>query len=311
MGISNSFLKQYYKRATIHKVILILSVAIVFVVLVLIFYLVQIYPVTQVSQFGINNVSEKAVLINQYRETSIQFIATLAQITGGVAIGFGIYYTWRRINIAEKELKVSQENQITERFTRAVDQLGATDQLGNPAIEIRLGGIYALERIANESDKDYLPIIEILTAYVRKNSIIEAEKLDVRSSAVQAILQVIRRRKYSLKDKEIHGLDFNSTYLIEANLEGVNLERADFELANFAMANLDGAILKGADLRYTNFGLAHLSGADLEGANLKGARNLTVDQLSKVKSLYKAKLDEELLIPLKEKYPALFDKPKE
>ena len=116
------------------------SVAFVFtfIVLSLIFYLVQIYPVNQVSQFGINNVSEKVVLINQYRITSIQFIATLAQILGGIAIGIGIYYTWRRVNIAEKELKVSQESQITERFTRAVDQLGAIDHLGNPAIEIRL-----------------------------------------------------------------------------------------------------------------------------------------------------------------------------
>jgi hypothetical protein len=33
-----------------------------------------------------------------------------------------------------------------------------------------LGGIYALERISNESDKYYWIIITILTAYVRTNS---------------------------------------------------------------------------------------------------------------------------------------------
>ncbi len=54
-----------------------------------------------------------------------------------------------------------------------------------------------------------------------------------------------------------------------------------------------------------------LEGANFQGANLKGAKNLTIDQLSKVKTLYDAKLDEELLIPLKEKYPALFEKPKD
>ena len=58
----------------------------------------------------------------------------------GVAVGIGLYYKWRRITI-------SQENQITELFTRTVDQLGTIDHLGKPAIEIRLGGIYALERI--------------------------------------------------------------------------------------------------------------------------------------------------------------------
>jgi uncharacterized protein YktB (UPF0637 family) len=35
--------------------------------------------------------------------------------------------------ITQKNLKVSQESQITERFTRAVDQLVAIYQLGNPA----------------------------------------------------------------------------------------------------------------------------------------------------------------------------------
>jgi hypothetical protein len=45
----------------------------------------------------------------------------------------------------------------------AVDKLGAVDKSENPAIEIRLGGIDDLERIATESDNDYWPIMEILT----------------------------------------------------------------------------------------------------------------------------------------------------
>ncbi len=40
------------------------------------------------------------------------------------------------------------------------------------------------------------------------------------------------------------------------------------------------------------------------------AQNLSIDQLSKVKTLYGAKLDEELLISLKDKYPDLFEKNK-
>ena len=35
---------------------------------------------------------------------------------------------------------------------------------------IRLGGIYALERIAKDSEKDHGPIMEVLTAYVRENA---------------------------------------------------------------------------------------------------------------------------------------------
>jgi len=48
--------------------------------------------------------------------------------------------------------------------------------------------------------------------------------------------------------------------------------------------------------------------ANLEGTNLKGAKNLTIDQLSKVKTLYNAKLDPELEEELRKRgYSHLID----
>jgi hypothetical protein len=91
-------------------------------------------------------------------------VATLAQILGGAALLSGLYFTWRT-------LQVNREGQITERFTRAIEQLGATDGKGKPRLEIRLGGIYGLERIAKDSpERDYSTIMEVLTAYVRRNA---------------------------------------------------------------------------------------------------------------------------------------------
>lgn len=136
-------LKKYYFKILIFLILLVAS------------YFLFWLPHWQVSQFGINNATVEATLENQYR-------TTLAQIFGGVAIGIGLYHTWQRNNIAH-------EGQITERFTRAIDQLG------NRKLEIRLGAIYALERIANESGKDYWSIIEILTAYIRMNSNIKGK----------------------------------------------------------------------------------------------------------------------------------------
>src|SRR5215208_7788629 len=89
-------------------------------------------------------------------------VLALAQILGGTALLSGLYFTWRT-------LRVNREGQITERFTRAIDQLGKVED-GKKLFEIRIGGIYALERIARESDEDYWPIMEILTAYVRQNA---------------------------------------------------------------------------------------------------------------------------------------------
>ena len=73
--------------------------------------------------------------------------------------------------------------------------------------------------------------------------------------------------------------------------------------------NLKGVDLMEVNLEGANLQGANLSEADLSGADLKQAKNLTIDQLSKVKTLYDAKLDEQYLIPLKEKYPALFEEP--
>lgn len=62
--------------------------------------------------------------------------------------------------------------------------------------------------------------------------------------------------------------------------------------------------MKGLTLKGANF-----EEANLEGANLVEAYGLSFDQLSRLETLYDTKLDDELLIQLKEKYPALFEKP--
>src|SRR5918994_5532670 len=90
-------------------------------------------------------------------------VVTLAHILGGTALLSGLYFTWRT-------LQVNREGQITERFTRAIEQLGATHDDKSKNLELRLGGIYALERIARESKEDHWSIMEVLTAYVRQHA---------------------------------------------------------------------------------------------------------------------------------------------
>jgi Pentapeptide repeats (8 copies). len=63
--------------------------------------------------------------------------------------------------------------------------------------------------------------------------------------------------------------------------------------------DLEGANLTEPNLKLTN----------LKWANLGETYGLSLDQLSEVKTLYGIKLDEELLIKLKENYPALFEVP--
>jgi hypothetical protein len=74
---------------------------------------------------------------------------TLGQILSGVAVLTGLIFAWQQLGQTSDNLRVSQEVQVTDRFTRAVDQLGSED------LTVRLGGIYALERIARDCPRDY------------------------------------------------------------------------------------------------------------------------------------------------------------
>ncbi len=80
-------------------------------------------------------------------------------------------------------------------------------------------------------------------------------------------------------------------------LKGVNLKEVDLQEANLKDAYLKDAYLEKANLKKAN----------LEAAFLGEAYGLSLEQLSKVKTFYDTKLDEKLLIPLREKYPVLFE----
>jgi uncharacterized protein YjbI with pentapeptide repeats len=214
-------------------------------------------------------------------------VVTLAQILGGAALLSGLYFTWRT-------LQVNREGQITERYTRAIDQLGKTDDHGHRVFEVRIGGIYALERIARESEEDHRPIMEVLTAYVRQHapwppqkaqedteeneglergleedSGLATEAVPGEVSApdpdIQAIATVLGRRPRDF----LHGEDRLDLY--NTNLSGVDLFGAPLRSANLWDANFSGAGLMSADLAWAHLQGANLSGADLTGANLSGA----------------------------------------
>lgn len=63
-----------------------------------------------------------------------------------------------------EQTRADQQRRITESFSKAAEQLGS-DKL-----EVRLGGVYSLERISKESLDDYWTVMENLTAFVRERS---------------------------------------------------------------------------------------------------------------------------------------------
>jgi hypothetical protein len=222
---------------------------------------------------------------------------TLAQIIGGVFVLAGLYSSVKTFDLQRQTENLQEQGQITDRFTKAIDQLGAVapggvlDQDGKPRInlEARLGGIYALERIARDSPRDDWTIMEVLTAYVRENAPIRNQPRESRAKSedpaklradVQAALTAIGRRNaaydpagsfLNLHDTSLQFADLRDANLRRVNLYLTNLHGASLERAELSGAELLKADLSGAYLTNANLTGATLSGADLSGANLNGA----------------------------------------
>jgi hypothetical protein len=161
---------------------------------------------------------------------------------------------------SDKNLEIARQALITDRFTKAIDQLGSV-RAGKdgpvPNIEGRLGGIYALEKIAkDEPGKYHWTIMEVLTAYVRENApwIEPAEKAERVRIDIQTILNVLQRRitENDPRDAGV-GLDLRSVDLRKAHLEHAHLDKAYLYHAHLEEAYLDGAHFKKAHLEDVHF----------------------------------------------------------
>jgi hypothetical protein len=230
--------------------------------------------------------------------------ATLLQALAGGALLLGAYFTWRQVQTGRQQVHLAEQGQITERFTRAIDQLGSDH------LDVRLGGIYALERIARDSPNDRATIAEVLTAYLRGHApwpprlggqpsiatpIREVPFLRLRAPDVQAALTVLGRGQFaspdpaappldladtdlrraylsraSLQRARLYSADLRRVYFEEVNLQGATLNRANLQQAHLRNANLKDAVLREANLQDANLSDANLQGADLSHANLQG-----------------------------------------
>jgi hypothetical protein len=210
----------------------------------------------------------------------------LNPILAGAGAAFLIYAAIRQARTASLQAEIAsgrhheqtnadRQRRITESFSKAVEQLGS-DKL-----EVRLGGIYSLERISKESLDDYWTVMENLTAFVRERSRRnEAERTS------QELEQRVSRRAYFLwleagcpdgraeefwvaaANQEEFGQPLITDIIAVLTVIKRRSEQSrDNERTNEWRFNLSGAVLRRADLSK-----AHLQGANLSWAQLTGAR---------------------------------------
>ncbi|MGW4072209.1 pentapeptide repeat-containing protein [Streptomyces asiaticus] len=166
-----------------------------------------------------------------------QLVGTVAALGTLVVIVF----SWQSIEQVDEEHALTREEQVTDRYNAAVEDIGEDSQ------EIRLNGIYALQRIMEDSPRDQPSIINVLSAYIRNHA--KKPKRDMvfpedPASDIQAALNALGYRNplYGSNARiDLHGAYLSGAYLPGANLKDANLTGADLRRANLHGANRDDA----------------------------------------------------------------------
>ena len=222
--------------------------------------------------------AEKRVTLQQAQaQLQNETRATLLQGFAGLVLVVGAFATWRQVNI-------SRHGQITERITRAVDQLAGA------RMDVRVGGIYALERVAMNSAEDRNSVTAILSAFVRtqvpwtapNQTSHDHEPVPVddgppwagtRAGDVQIALYVIARRPQPDNTWKpfLSFSDLRHARMGNRDWRGIICAYANLTRAWMPNAGLDDAYLNGSDLRHAHMVGARLVNAKLSGAHLQGA----------------------------------------
>lgn len=227
------------------------------------------------------------------------------------AAGFGLmllgWRAWsqdRSSKAAREQAENASKSHVADTYTKAIEQLGAVDSKGEPNLELRLGGLYALEKIAL-ANSDYHPqIMEVLCAYIRMHcpNDFDSEEDDSEpnfeplSIDIQACLTVIGRRNASQDRGQLvlYDVDINGANLSRANLRNASFFKANLKSVILVEANLSDAKLRKANLAEANLNNTNLECTDLIEANLRGA-HLICAKLYKA-ALCKANLNKATLI---------------
>ena len=199
----------------------------------------------------------------------------------------------RQSETALTQTDTAQQSLLNERY-----QKGA-EMLGSEVLSVRLAGIYALRRLAEDSPGEYhIQAMELLCAFVRHPTLDVRVEMDLEEDEdvnsgrrklrpdLEAAIRVMAFRgdegfaiercedfRLFLRSAKLSFLENRDArlayaWLSNADLSQANLRRGDLTGARLRNANLSGAKLWNAALRGANMRDANLRDADLTGADM-------------------------------------------
>ena len=196
---------------------------------------------------------------------------------------------WRSI-VADRQAKTSQASLLNERYQRGAEMLG------NEVLSVRLGGIFALQRLAEERPEQYhVQIMRLFCAFARhptQDHRLESEQIEFHPDNqlglrqdLEAVILAIESRPKSrvgLENRENFTLDLRGTVLpgihfLDADLSNAMLHQSELPRAIFDKTDLTQAILDFADLSEATFNWVIFRRTRLFFADLSGASFVNTD----------------------------------
>ncbi|WP_406473410.1 pentapeptide repeat-containing protein [Streptomyces sp. NBC_01615] len=213
---------------------------------------------------GLHDAKEEWGARNEIRKILLQSAGGLLLVGTLVASAIAAVQAYRTF-------QTQQDTEITDRYTKAVDQLGSKD------VSVRAAAIFALARISKDSERDRDGVAQVISTFVRANSKRPMpEEKEKRQQEVDRPRTDIDAAMSALGRRDMHGetrrLLLDDIYLPNANLRALKLPETRFNHANLAGLDATGAStdLRNVDLSEAELTCAKLSWADLSSLKLQG-----------------------------------------
>ena len=213
--------------------------------------------------------------------------ATLRNIGLIIAALIALPLTLWRSWVAQRQADTAQQSLVNERYQRGAEMLG------NSKLSVRLGGIYALQDLAEEDPKQYhVQIMKLFCAFARRpirdgdGGIGEGKQShapDESGTETERCREDVRAVMEAIGSRSESDIVLERKDGFELDLTGIDVGDADLRRANLSWIVLKNAKLSGANLNRAILSMAGLDGADLSKANLTGA-NLSGATLTNAKS---------------------------
>ncbi len=226
------------------------------------------------------------------------YLNVLAEAHGMIfdILVIGILLFWLREQ-GEIKQRISQYKDEIDDFRMWESEEAAFRNAGNIK-RLNRHGITKIDLVGAFLTKTNLSNVKLMEANLNTANISNTILLE-------ANMQDARLNQTNFENANINQANLSKTFASGANFKDAFLIKANFEGAFLIKTNFANAYLMEANLRDSSLTEANFEDANLYKADLRGADGLSLEQLSKAKSLYLAKFDPELHTLLEKEMPDL------